>query len=574
MPVPFDGKEFTFFDPDGREIRVRGWGDQFEAVFETLDGYTIVQDPETQYFHYAQLSADGSTLLPSGPRVSEVPSEDVDLPQHIRTRRGEAKARAEAAQDAMGVRPRWQVRREQRRRERARPSSGDDEPEPAIAAAPVVGNYVGLCLLIEFPDVPGSIPQTEVSDFCNKPGYTGYGNNGSVRDYFKDVSGDKLTYTNEVTAYYTAKHERSHYTNPMIPYGQRARQLIIEALDDLKASGFNFDVLTSDSGGYVRALNVFYSGPTVNNWAKGLWPHASALTTPYVASSSRKFSDYQITDIGAQLTLQTFCHENGHMICDFPDLYDYGYESAGVGHFCLMCSGGSSKNPTHVCAYLKNEAGWTAKLRTMGPGMMFGVAHDVNDFLIHKRNDTEYFILENRAQVGRDASLPDAGLAIWHVDELGSNNNEQMTATKHYECSLEQADGRTDLELDANQGDGEDLFGAPDATAFGGSTKPSSQWWDGSSSGLEIVNISAPASTMTLETKSLWQHNRSVLRTHAKNGERMAWAYLDGGPWMRVDPKSTDGTQNNFLVLCEALANGRKVDVLVEDKKINQVTLR
>ena len=40
------------------------------------------------------------------------------------------------------------------------------------------------------------------------------------------------------------------------------------------------------------------------------------------------FADYQITDMGNRLTLGTFCHENGHMVCDFPDLYPY---TAGKG---------------------------------------------------------------------------------------------------------------------------------------------------------------------------------------------------------------------------------------------------
>ncbi|MET3806141.1 hypothetical protein ABIB25_003150 [Nakamurella sp. UYEF19] len=47
-----------------------------------------------------------------------------------------------------------------------------------------------------------------------------------------------------------------------------------------------------------------------------------------------------------------------------------------------------------------------------------------NDFLIYRKNATEYFILENRRQTGRGSSLPDAGLFISHIDKLGSNNNE------------------------------------------------------------------------------------------------------------------------------------------------------
>ena len=62
------------------------------------------------------------------------------------------------------------------------------------------------------------------------------------------------------------------------------------------------------------------------------------------------------------------------MVCDFRDLYDYGGESDGVGHYCLMCYGGADKNPVHVSAYLKNEAGWTSRLTTLTPGSSFSVS--------------------------------------------------------------------------------------------------------------------------------------------------------------------------------------------------------
>ena len=69
MSVPFAGELFTFEEPDGSQVRLLGWGNQFEAVFETLDGYTVVNDPVTGFHHYARLSDDGTTLLPLGPRV-------------------------------------------------------------------------------------------------------------------------------------------------------------------------------------------------------------------------------------------------------------------------------------------------------------------------------------------------------------------------------------------------------------------------------------------------------------------------------------------------------------------------
>lgn len=362
---------------------------------------------------------------------------------------------------------------------------------------------MGLCLLVEFPDVPGTIAKAEVEAFCNESGYTGFANNGSVRDYFTEVSGGRLTYRNVVTAYYTAKRERAFYTDPSVRQPVRARELIGEALDDLVASGFDFSNLTGDDADFVQALNVFYAGARVNNWAKGLWPHSWFLASPFDLPTGKRLNDYQITNMGSRLTLRTFCHENGHMICDYPDLYDYGSEGNGIGHYCLMCGGGSDVNPVHVGAYLKNASGWASSLSSIAPGTTVAVRAGTNEFLIKRRNATEYFILENRQRLGRDSSLPDEGLFIWHVDELGSNNNEQMTPAQHYECSLEQADARFDLEHGANMGDTSDLYGAPFATAFGSATVPSSRWWNGQQSGLEIDSITAPGPKITITTTSV-----------------------------------------------------------------------
>jgi M6 family metalloprotease-like protein len=498
MPIPYLGEELTFYSPDGSPIAVRVWGNQFSAVIESLEGYTVVEDPESGYLQYASLSPNKSELIPNGAVVGTVDPRTLDVPLHVRTTREAVTRQAEAAHGD-SVRPRWEVRREERRTIAL--AALDRGAMPAPPARPATGDFSGLCILVQFPDIPGTIPRQEVDDFCNQPGYTGYGNNGSAYDYFLTVSDGQLRYKNIVTAYYTARHNRSYYTDPVVDYGRRARELIVEALDDLKARGFNFTPLTSDNAGFVNALNVFYAGTRINNWGKGLWPHSSALASPYPATPGKRFSDYQITDMGTELTLRTFCHENGHMVCDFPDLYDYGNQGGGVGHYCLMCYGGSDLNPVQVSGYLKNSAGWTTKLTKLTSAMTAVAKAGRNDFLIHRKDSSEYFLLENRQRSGRDASLPDAGLTIWHVDERGSNENEQMTPTLHYELSLEQSDNLFQLERRVNGGDADDLFGAPSATTFNDTSSPNSKWWDGTASGLDIESISASGLTMSITTK-------------------------------------------------------------------------
>lgn len=70
MSIPFSRQPFIFQQPDGTAIHLLGWGNQFDAVFETVDGYTVTQDSATGYYHYATLSADRTQLLPLA-RVSE-----------------------------------------------------------------------------------------------------------------------------------------------------------------------------------------------------------------------------------------------------------------------------------------------------------------------------------------------------------------------------------------------------------------------------------------------------------------------------------------------------------------------
>ncbi|RYZ30449.1 MAG: M6 family metalloprotease domain-containing protein, partial [Chitinophagaceae bacterium] len=567
MPAPFFNERFTFTNPDGSTVEVIGSGNQFFAHFETADGYTVVKDPQSGYFAYAEVSDDNTRLLPvDNAIVGQADPESLNLQKHVRVSANAAKRMANTSELVQGVELRWKRRREEKKAMQLQNLSAGLRAGPM--SAPTVGNYVGLCILIEFPDVVQTISRQEVIDFCNKSGYSGYGNKGSVKDYFFDNSRGRLTYTNVVTQYYRASHNRSYYTDPAIAFGTRARQLIVEALNHLKSQGFNFGQLTADSNGFIYALNVFYAGARVNNWSEGLWPHQWTLSSPFDAGGGKKFSDYQITNMGSSLTLRTFCHENGHMICDFPDLYDYGSESNGIGNFCLMCYGGNDLNPVQVGAYLKNEAGWSTSLTTITPGMTASLNAANNEFYIHAKTPTEYFIIENRQKTGRDVSLPDAGLAIWHIDESGNNSNEQMTTAQHYECSIEQADNRFDLEHRSNTGDANDLFGAPGNTQFNDSTSPNSKWWDGTNSNLKISEISAPGPVMTFKALGVagWVYGKKITYVSGDRNTKWAHAIIQGyDGWRRIKPTSPDGVTNILIILKTAAAYNKLVNILFEE---------
>ncbi|MFH1501598.1 MAG: M6 family metalloprotease domain-containing protein, partial [Candidatus Eisenbacteria bacterium] len=354
-------------------------------------------------------------------------------------------------------------------------------------------------LLVDFSDEVATIPTATVSNYANQVGYTGDGNNGSVRDYFYDVSDGALTYTNYVpTVYYRANYTKAYYTDTGVSYGTRARELIIEAMTAMNNSGFDFSQYDADSNGIIDAVNCFYAGGRWNSWGQGLWPHS--WTVDYCADGVCTYK-YQITDMGSALTISTFCHENGHMLMGWPDLYDYDGDSAGVGRFCLMCSSGSSTNPIEPCAYMKADAGWAnlTVLSATQAGIPVSSASNVVYKMPRPGHSNEYYMVENRQQTGRDTYVRDNGLAIWHVDTNGDNSDQQQTPSLHYLVTLVQADGNWDLENDVNIGDATDLYAAPTYTDCTPSTYPNTDWWDGTESGHAVTNISASSSLMTFD---------------------------------------------------------------------------
>lgn len=388
--------------------------------------------------------------------------------------------------------PRWQQRIDQ-----AKAVKRQLELSPGLAGAPpelpTLGDCLGLCLPVQFPDLAATISREEIDAFCNLPGYAGFGNNGSVFNYYLDNSAGKLRYKTLVAPYYTARHPRSYYIDEAVPFGHRSAELVREAIEHHRDHGFNFSKLTVDPSRDIRATNLLYAGPVANAFGRGLWPHATTILGGLMTGTPRSVADYQVCAMGERLSLGVYCHENGHMLCDFPDLYQPGGLRAGCGSYCLMSFGAvaSERNPTQIGAYLKYKAGWVAP-QMITPGGSFTATADGNCCFMLQRSSTEYFLIEYRRRAGRDAALPGEGLAVWHIDELGSNTSPDAAAAghRHFECALIQADGRNDLAGD-NEGDESDLFGPTQQPVFSDRGKPSSLWWDGSRSGLQIHSIRA-----------------------------------------------------------------------------------
>lgn len=515
-PYGPNGHETRWVQPDGETLELRVFGDEYYGRTETLAGYTVVYNAADGAYHYAELSADAATLVPSAILAGALPPagqvQHLDLP---RERIQEAVLANRAKYD--GDRQlRWNQRVKAVQQVRAGGNGpalrGPANDAAKIKAAPVSGEKKGLTILVQFPDDsrtnasdPVNFPaaRSKIVRFCNEVGYSDDGNTGSVRDYFSDQSLGKLDYTQIVTQIITVPRARNYYNFSDYPAnrnlrGDASRVLITDAIRVLEAAGFDFTGLTTDDGDNAVATNVFFAGPDSGVFANGLWPQQWSLAVPMSVGTGSKpvlINNFQITNVPTSApVIGTFCHENGHLILDYPDLYSLFPTGEGVGGHCLMGSGNylnDGKTPSPLNAYFKDIVGW-AKVTEISPAEFKTVSLPTRGNVAYRlRNPavaTESFMVENRGEGDKWAKhSDDKGIVIWHIDETIDGN---LRGGAHYQVSVEQADGRNELENSLNRGDSSDYFDLA-KPRFNDGTNPGARWWNNTRSGVKIQVISA-----------------------------------------------------------------------------------
>ena len=571
------GKEIEWTQPDGSKLTLRVFGDEYYGRTATLDGFTVVFDSATKTYHYATLSPDGNEFASSGKAVGKADPKALGLGKRIEINPASRAAKARQNHDAHEVvvkqQARWDAvkaasknyesfKKEVRKQEKAgkkgfvipmgtvfpdsvipatpsmvSPASGAVTGSGSTSIAPgppstaITGSVVGLTILVDFSDVPGTVvTQAQVDDLCNKPNYTGFSNAGSVYDYYFIQSGGSLRYNNNVTYYVRLPQPKTYYNDTSIANnaGSCGQLLVNDAVTVLLANGYDFSKLSTKSGGYVRACNVFFAGADSGVWSAGLWPHRSAIT-PRGVGGGKYIYDYQISEIGTtpSLNIGTFCHENGHMLLGYPDLYSYDGNAAGVGMFSLMDGGNyggspAGTHPVNIDPYLKAASGWMDVIELNSASHQRCTLQADGNQLYRYRNPSktqEYFLFEVRDNTGYEGVYggssvsvnPSAGLVAYHALETGSNTRSSIWTINNPACSY--ATPYELLVVEANptatptpwydkpSPDANDAFKAAGKNAISDTTTPALKFWDGTGrntvSGCDINSISADSSTMT-----------------------------------------------------------------------------
>ena len=489
--APFN-KSFTFKQPDGTVAVLNGRGDEYYAEFFTQDGYAVVYDKMLRGYAYARVSADGTELLSTGVLVGKADPVALGLKKNEQISRDAAREKARKAREADPNYQDFQQKFEQLQqqndlREALKKSGAFQTMAPS---GPITRHMATI--LVDFPDEPGTIEAPEVSAYFNDPNYRNYGNNGSVMKYFWDVSNGKLLVTNTVINYVRMPKEKSYYDDPNLSMGEAMGLLVQDVLAVLQTYPDWPQIQEVLSG--AGPIYFFYAGTPNGPWSQGLWPNSGGLV-----------------NIGDSLSLGTMCHEMGHTVCGFPDLYDYDFDSVGAGGFCIM-SGAGGGNPPPPCGPLRVGTGWLST-EEMGSGKITVSTDD--SFLYKYTNPTdsgEYYLFEHMKQVGRSVNIPGSGIAIYHVDRSGNRDYQNWQYNNIHSnryIQIVQADNLWHLNQEdsdkQNSGDVNDLFYYGNTSVgynnkFSDGTAVSSRWWDGSESGLTIEDFSVHGVRSGLKT--------------------------------------------------------------------------
>ncbi|MBQ9357664.1 MAG: endonuclease [Prevotella sp.] len=322
----------------------------------------------------------------------------------------------------------------------------------------IVGQKKGLIILVNFSDATFKSANNNAlyQRIANEENFS-YGNfKGSMYDYFKAQSEGQFLLTFDVVGPVTVSKTYLYYgSNDNEGNDKHPAEMVIEALK-LADSQVNFADYDWDGDGEVDQVYVVYAGEgeADGGAANTIWPHEWQLSEAsyYGDGSGRQRLDNVYIDTyacGAELDGQagsiagigTMCHEFSHCL-GYPDFYDTDYSGGqGMGYWDLMDGGsynGDGFRPAGYTSYERWVAGWKTPIELLNSQSVINVAalqtNGSNTYIIYnKGNNNEYFLLENRQQIGWDSDIPGSGLLILHVDydaTVWANNTPNDTPSR------------------------------------------------------------------------------------------------------------------------------------------------
>lgn len=350
------------------------------------------------------------------------------------------------------------------------------------------GKIYSLTLLVDFSDKEAPVTVSEVEEWLNKEGFNRDGCNGSVRDYYLDVSNGQLDLTNEVFGWYRAKHPKSWYESQE---GYSGSDVLMNEVFDYFDATVDFSRYDNDKDGTTEAINIVYAGAG-QTWGQGLWPHSGWSS---VVKDGVRLTHHQMTDMPGKFSIYVFVHETGHMIFGWPDLYWYG-------DYCTMGNRANDLNPVAINDFFRADQGWIpfVDVTSEDIGLETTRANEVcYRYKNPARPDKEGLVWSYVRNMGRDKVLAGSGLLMQHYDfsiEGNSASNKLGLRIVHANAAGKSSDDVAD-QWPSPGSDVNAFFKSGTYGEFSDDAYPAIRWYNGSATGLKLSDIGTPGETIS-----------------------------------------------------------------------------
>jgi M6 family metalloprotease-like protein len=483
--VPADPQARHFVkQPDGEQIEVRQFGDEWYNGFQTVEGFTVLRDPESRVWKYAVEGRSGRLKPGPTPASKEAPD---SVPPLLRDQQ-----EIEAGEMLS----------------RTGPPPVPQSPEPAN-----VGSQASLVILVQFNDIAsrGTTPAQWNSRF--------FGPTDSVRDYYQEVSFNALDMGpaaeshgvandgvvgwltlnrphpgSDSTAHRATVRDAILAANPFVNFAQYDKN----ADGSISADELHVTVIPAGWEEAICGAGTPYSvwGHNWDTW--DLTPNVDGKAVGGYEGSYSMFGEAHCQGQTSHMaTIGIMVHELGHDL-DLPDLYNSANQTDGIGYWSVMAGGswlslpGQARGtmPPHPDAFSKSYQGWITPQKASGSRGIQQAATSPTAVQLGDNpggvdwtfgltsGNGEYFLVENRQRAGYDSALPGCGVVIWHIDETRTFSNSANADDSRRLVDLEEADNNN-----SPYGVGDPFLNR----TFGGATTPSSRYYSGLESGTSVT---------------------------------------------------------------------------------------
>lgn len=453
--------------PNGDTLRCFVTGDEFYQRLHDADGYTIVMDPSTGYFVYAQM--ENGQLTPSSHIAGSVnpatlgitPGLTISIPELMERRK------------AFDI-----------------PAQYQSELPKNSRNITLLNN---IMIFIRFADDSAYNNSFQSVDrLLNDSSEYAV----SMYNYFQKASYNHLKIIthfypqpqNDQILSYQDIYPRRYYmpqsaSNPDgYPYGGQAEREfgLIERATAYINENFPVDtnlLLDCDNDGSIDNICYVVKG-SYTGWADLLWPHKWNLYDRYVYINGKRVNTFNFMLAGAgshYFGPSTFCHEMTHTLTA-PDLYHY-YNWTDVhpaGQWDLMEQ--NTTPPQHQTAWIKYKyCGWIDSIPWVtneGTYAMASIDKPTNNcWRIPSPDPNQFYMVEYRNNTNNffDRGLPGTGMIVYRIDTRYEGNAGFDKMSQFDELYILRPDGN-----DSVNGNVESAYFSPQSgrTSINSATNP------------------------------------------------------------------------------------------------------